>query len=172
MPNVFSSLVVAGLVVVATAGQGFARLGETEAELETRYGKPQSVKIPPEVPAPAEKSLCFVKEGVTVVVLVFRGRSASESYFFKDKDGAEVPVERDLRKAEALLQANSGGGSWGEHAPELVNPGLAMVWARSDQKAIASVYKSQPNALRVEDALFMKEMMNSGKQSEAGLKGF
>jgi hypothetical protein len=170
-----NKLFMTALATVILAGAGtqcFARLGETEEELEKRYGKPLEVRArPPEAP-PAEKAMVFTKDNMIVIVHVFQGRSVSEWYWFRDSNRKEFPVEKDPQKAEALLRANSAGVVWEKHPPIASNKEISLYWKRSDEQALAYVLKEEPEILRVQDASFVKESANSDKQKEAGLSGF
>ena len=170
MVNRMFSVVVVGVLMIGTAQSCFARLGETEAELEARYGKPERVTNKPADAAPADKEIVYFKDGMVVFVRVFRGRSVCEIYCFSDGKGKSVPVETDIKKAEALLQANAGGAVWEANAPGV--HGMQLLWKRSDGQALAAVWETSPNSLQVMDAAYVAESANSDKQKEAGVSGF
>lgn len=161
-------------VVCALANVCFGRLGETEAELEARYGKAIRVEPKPQGDyAPAEKRLCFVKNGVSVSVLTLRGRSVREDYGFSDKDGKPSSVRDNLAKAEVLLDTNGQGAAWqARPVPPLFQHALDFLWVRSDGKAKANVFKAEPHVLRVIDDVFVDEANNSDTQQSIGLGGF
>ena len=160
-------------MVLSLAEAGFARLGETEAELEARYGKPVRTEPKPLDVAPAEKRVWFEKNGILVGAIIYRGRCVGEGYGFIGSGGEKVAVADEMPKAKALLQANAQGEVWNEHLfPERVNPNMECLWQRSDGKAFAVVWKRSSDTLQVMDAAFVNESANSDKQSEAGLQGF
>lgn len=164
--------VFAVAVFAVPAEMCLARLGETEAELEARYGKPGLEDTKPLDAAPADKRVWFNKDGVLVGAIIFRGRCVGVGYGFSDQDGGKTTVTAQMAKAKVLLEANAQGATWKEKLPELVNPGMEYLWERSDGKAFAVVWKRSAATLQIMDASFVNESANSDKQSEAGLKGF
>lgn len=157
MNNLFMAAFAVALFACST-GQCFAVLGETEAEIVKRYGEPDQVALPPDVHPPAEKILAFLEPGVTITVYMWRGRSASEMYFFEDARGEKSPVAQNLEKAKTLfLDANAAGGKWVAQRPEVMRPDMVFWWDRSDGKATASVPKASPDLLSVTDAAFLRE---------------
>ncbi len=157
-------------ILACSTGRCFARLGETEAELEKRYGKPWHKEDKPKDTRPADKKLFFTKSGTIVQVAVFDGRSVIELYVFKDSDRKDVAVRDEFEKATALLDANAEGATWESKLP----PGnhVLMYWDRSDDAAYAAVFKSSPNVLQVYDMSFQREMTKHREQAKAGLDGF
>lgn len=153
----------------------FGRLGETEDQLEKRYGRPFYQTTDQSMMPPAgEKRLNYLKDDITVNVTLYQGRSVSEGYEFTDGDRRPAPIEGDLLvRAEAILEASSQGHNWKKHpAPQLVNRDILHVWERSDGNASAVVWRANPNTLELTDMEFMRESNRARKAGAAGASGF
>jgi len=120
-----------------TALPSLARLGETKAECETRYGKP--------VGTTKSGNPRYLKGGLEIVI-AFAKDKAITLYIAKPKDGTtelDLPIVLDsegrpeLSKAEidALLKANSAGSEWKLGTDD---PFGDAYWNRADGKATAS----------------------------------
>ncbi len=120
-----------------------ARLGETEAQSQARYGAPA-----PELAAPSDKPLL---PGAKVVIYHF-GDYRVRAAFVQDTtiriEYAHLPVAGVLIKftdaeIKAILEAERGSGSWREELPKTGNKGLNALktfaegrkWERSDHAA-------------------------------------
>ena len=108
------SIAVAIVILAACAAQ--ARLGETEAEIEKRYGKPKN-----ELPAipPSTKLACYECGGLKILVSFINGKSECEHYWH----AVAGTIFRD--EMAALLAANSAGMKWEEES-------LFYRWRRPD----------------------------------------
>jgi hypothetical protein len=156
--NKFFMTALATVMLAGADTQCFAVLGETEAEIVKRYGKPDHIGLPPEVHPPAEKILMFDKPGVLISVYMWRGRAASEMYSFADVRGANSPVAQNMETAKAVaLDVNAQGVEWVATRPEAMRPDMAYWWDRSDGKAMAAVSKATPHLLSIVDSEFMRE---------------
>ena len=153
----------------------FGRLGETEEQLQRRYGPPfwQSTKIE-DVPPGGEKRLHYLKDKILIYVTLFQGRSVSEGFAFEDAKGRPLPIEGDLiEKVEAILDDNSDGREWRRHpAPQVVNKEFLHGWERDDGKAAALVWRNAPNILEVSDVEFEQESDRARRAAAAGASGF
>jgi len=95
------------LACLAVTGQtALAVLGETEAELVKRYGKP-SAAVAKDVSAPAEKVLKFTTPAFDVSVFLLEGKSIREVHVLKQN----ITGEEDPAVAR-ILQANADGERW------------------------------------------------------------
>jgi hypothetical protein len=153
----------------------FGRLGETEEELERRYGRPfHETTDADSMPPGGEKKLAYLKDNITVHVTLFRGRSVSEGYEFKDGDRNPTPIEGEvLEKAIAILDANSQGHEWDRHpSPARSNPNFFQVWNRTDGNAVAIVWRNKSNMLELTDMEFMRESNRARRANAAGASGF
>ncbi len=109
------------LLSCALAAPCYARLGETEAQCEERYGKPVPYEPPvkgrayiPGQATPAEspeKQLLYNTDKVEVLVGFINGRAASIQYRFKGSEDSE-PARLSGQKLKALLDANAPDTSW------------------------------------------------------------
>ena len=156
--NKFFMTVLATVMLAGAGTQCFAVLGETEAEILKRYGKPDHIGLPPEVLPPAEKILVFDKPGVLISVYMWRGRSATEMFSFSDQSGENSPVAQNMDKAKTLaLNANAQGADWVAQRAEAVPPDTVFWWDRSDGRAKASVAKATPHLLMIVESEFLRE---------------
>jgi hypothetical protein len=144
-----------GAVLNASGPLCFARLGETEAELEARYGKPDSTAENPKHSAPAEKVLYWNNDAFMVAACTWRGRCVQESCSFYGPGGEKMPVRDILKMADGFLKTNGGDGTW-VLQPHMANEQLELVWVRSDRKAIAIVTTHMPNELIVMDQAYVE----------------
>jgi hypothetical protein len=96
------------LILSAFAFSASARIGETEAQIEKRYGKPDDT-----IKSLWGKRCRYMFRGYFVFVDFERGASQSETYAKKDAS-VIMPTE-----VVALLNANSEGAAWTN--PDLVD---------------------------------------------------
>jgi hypothetical protein len=126
-----------GLVTAATA---LARLGETEAQSQARYGAPT-----PELTAPTDKPLLegakeviYNHEGWRVRAAFLNNTTARIEYVHLPENGVPKPITED--EAKAILDAEKAGYGWREEKPrtgvkELNSLKTALEgrrWERSD----------------------------------------
>ena len=106
-----------------------ARLGETVAELEARYGKPLGTQKP--TLAAFERRIVYSFRGMKIAVEFIGGKAATESYKSDTKD--------PLSKAdfEAALEVNKGTSSW--ELNKTYADGVAE-WKRKDGQGEAVRY--------------------------------
>lgn len=154
--------------VVASAEICFARLGETEAELDARYGDPAAVQTPPDVLPPAEKQKLWILDGpqntaMVVMALIHNGRCVRECHSFRT-DGKAMPLKNFPAEVKSLLEANATGGKWEDGRPDFIQPNFAMQLMRSDGKAFAYAWKNDPNVLVIDDIKFVRESIAAGAQ--------
>jgi hypothetical protein len=172
----FSCLMpVVAYICLVSPAVCLARLGETEEQLERRYGRPvYQTTDKAGMPPGGEKRLNYLKDNITVHVTLHQGRSVAEGYEFKDGSRGALPIEGDvIDTAEAILDASSQGHEWRRHpAPTRINPGMLHVWQRSDGKAGAIVWRNKTNMLELTDMEFMKESNRARKAGASGASGF
>ena len=78
------------ILIVATAGTAFGRLGDTENELKARYGRPVLV-LPGEKYNPYfTKLIHFQKEGISISCGIHDGRCVTIKY---ERDSGFMPME-------------------------------------------------------------------------------
>lgn len=151
--------VLALAVFACSTGRCFAVLGETEVELEARYGKPTEIEANPDWAKPADKEITFSsRDGMGTAVLICRGRSVGEFHNFSDVNNANSPVKDNAEAAAARLVANSRGGEWvGGKEPD-----GSFLWINTSG-AGALVRKVSPHRLEIWDSKFQAEMMKAAE---------
>ena len=114
--------------LVLCAATAFARIGETEAQIEKRYGKP--------TPSSSSTKGYFYKD-LFIIVAFDNGVSGIETY---EKRGASMSAG-EIRQ---LLDANSDGTKW----QESIRNGLEI---RYKQKTCFAEYNGITNTLTIAD---------------------
>jgi hypothetical protein len=128
------------IIIILTALPTFARLGETKAECETRYGKP--------VRTTKEGNTLYQKGGLDIVISFFQDK-AVVLFFAKSKEDTpeiDIPLEGKkyrresltVAERETLLKANSGSSAWGEGT---ILDADTTCWYRADKKASAEFFR-------------------------------
>jgi len=117
------------VLTVALLVPAKARIGETVAESDARYGKPTEIKSP---------SRYYSKNGYKIVVK-FRGGKAAQITFGKEKmdsDGVREGMTKE--EIQSILKSNGDGAEW-----EKANVGgpLCLSWVT---KGMARVGIYQP----------------------------
>src|SRR6266498_2838365 len=98
------SYCISGLLVFCCVST-FARTGETEAQIEARYGKP--VKMAGHYDGPGTAKM-YSKSGVRIIVTFIDGLSESE--YYSKPAGAKL----GSREVETILRANAGDKNWSQ----------------------------------------------------------
>jgi len=83
-----------------------ARLGETEAQIEARYGKPIDI-LPPDLDGTVIRKR-YDKNFMQITVSYLSGKSAEEE--IKHENAASTPLTKN--EIESLLAANTLGNKW------------------------------------------------------------
>lgn len=91
------------LVLLAFQEVSFARIGETQEQVEARYGK--SVMLVSN--KPRERIFTYSSKGLNILVVYFDGKSSMETY--KAEKGSSALSDVVI---QALLEVNSGGMTW------------------------------------------------------------
>ena len=137
-------------LLLATALPLHARLGETEAQSQLRYGAPA-----PELSAPTDKTLL---EGAKEVIYNFQGWRVRAAFISGTTARIEyvhlpennVPKQISEEEIRAILDSEKGAFSWKEDKPKTGNSGLNALktlfegrkWERTDH-AQASMKANQ-----------------------------
>lgn len=82
----------------------FARIGETRAQCDARYGVAE---------VDDDGEVRYEKAGLIVLCRFHEGKCASIMFAKVEQDALKRPVEMSDAELEALLQANANGSSWG-----------------------------------------------------------
>jgi hypothetical protein len=136
-------ILVVLLSFLFTATRASARLGETEAQSEARYGAPVDGLIgPQEKPLlDGAKQLAYNFQGWRIRVAFLNGGAARLEYVhIPDASGLKQITDPE---AEAILDAEKGAYRWREIKPRTGNAGLdtlktafeGRTWERSDHAA-------------------------------------
>ena len=124
------------LVVIAAIAlnpiYGLARLGETEAQCEQRYGKPQdslSDKSFPVLSGAVNRTYQY--QGWCIGIAFLDGKAAIISYSKSAKAPGGVAIRDD--EAKAILDAEGNGGEWkGSRNFNLFKPGHPKKWSNTN----------------------------------------
>jgi hypothetical protein len=160
MVNRMLSVFIAGAVMIGSSQLCLAVLGETEAELEARYGKPFHERQPGNPLAEGDTELVFRKDGYAIVVYIWHGRSAREMYVFPDGKGGALLVSDVPEKVAALLEANAQGSSFKPNPGASESELFLQAWDREDGKAYAQVRRADPRGLEIATADYVDECAN------------
>jgi len=141
------------------ASPAFARIGETEAQIEKRYGKPKfTFSQGDELPSKG-----YISAGLRITVTYVDGVSESEFY--------QKPDQSALSETEikTLLAANAEDGIWAEQ-PEVL--GSVHTWKIAAKNRIAS-YVDRLNSLTVATTRCTElSLQQTARKEKAKLKGF
>ncbi len=113
-------------ILVAAAAAASARVGETKAEIEARYGASQ-VEGPKR--GPAEQSLIYEKNGFLIGIQFVGGVSVCEHAIRKDPATGR-PADLLAADIAAFLDANKGDSTWPDTGDRRV---------RADGKLVAEI---------------------------------
>ena len=107
--SIAKSWVMVGMIF-GLACSAHARLGETVAQIEARYGPPDPPRgVPPSrVPPIENSSRDYHHDGIKIGVRFYNGISGKESYYRATGESHQLS-EKDI---ETLLNANSNGKPW------------------------------------------------------------
>ena len=119
-------------VIALTPIHTFARLGETEAQCEQRYGKPQvslSDKSFPVLSGAVNRTYQY--QGWCIMIAFFDGKAAIISYSKAAKTPGGVTIRND--EAKAILDAEGNGGEWkGSRSFNLFGPVHPKKWSNTN----------------------------------------
>lgn len=99
-------ILAAFLVLIFSLSPSQARIGETKAECEERYGKHQTKD--PKQPGYDERRV-YVKKNIAILI-GFQGDEAVLLIYTKFKDRQTLPLSD--AEIDTLLEANSNGKKW------------------------------------------------------------
>lgn len=132
-----------------------ARIGETKAECEKRYGKHQST----ESTKPGyDEARMYAKNGIAILI-GFQDQEAVLVIYSKFKDRKILPMSE--LEIEMLLQANSGGKKW------FPVRGQANAWERVGRHRA----RYENNALTIYSPAYESAVLKASKKPKH-LEGF
>jgi hypothetical protein len=123
------------LLLLAIQFSAFARIGETEEQIEARYGKPIADVSRPEI----GKAKAYVFSGFEIAVIFANSTSQAELMGKRD----HTPI--DANEIQLLLKANGNGHSW--KSVESPKP-FQQKWRRDDD-ALVAIYFEDSKSLHV-----------------------
>ena len=143
------------LALLLSALPTFARLGETKAECEKRYGKPALTLDTGED--------VFEKDGIQITVTYLKGKAASIGFTKLNRDLELTDAER-----KTLLKANASNSEW---EPTPLDGNDTLRWERADKQAIA-IYILTSKDLVINTADFAKHLREAREKETPKLDGF
>lgn len=143
-------------------GTATARIGETEAEVEARYGDPIFLLPSQENAGPTK---CYLSGGFSIAVTYVEGRSAREMLAKADK--SEI-TEKEINR---LLAANAAGSSWNaqQFAGQKNVPDGLLGWRTDNEKPRVALYDERTQAFFVTTQRFI-DMTNAANRRAAAKK--
>lgn len=137
--------------------QAEARLGETEAQIQSRYGNP--IALLPLRAGDSGLTKCYSANGYIVSVTYVNGGSVREIFSKTDKSSL---TEAEI---ESTLKANTGNSPW--KAEELVSAKAPIVgiekWRTNDKAQRIAFYDGQTRALFITTQRFI-DLSNAMKR--------
>ncbi len=146
------------------SGTAAARIGETEAEVEARYGSP-IFALPSKVEASLTK--CYLSGGFSIAVTYVGGRSAREMLAKADKSAIS---DKEIQR---LLEANAGGADWNPQqlAGEKNVPDGLLGWRTIDEKPRVALYDGRTQAFFVTTQRFINLTNATSRRSAVKMRG-
>ena len=162
MPLLIGCPIAALLGAPATA---HARLGESEARIELRYGKP--IAQVPAVPGDLGLTKYYASKGFSIFVTFLEGRSVREMFAKRDRS------ELSAGELQILLNADSGGYQWGGEHPANQDgaPRGASEWRSIDQRTRVAFYDTNTRALFITTQDYIDRLDAHVKQIDSAVKG-
>ncbi len=115
------------VVLVLFAQSAFALIGESEKQIEARYGRPK--KVGPWGRGGQDRVISYAAHGFAIDVGFVAGISRAEAFYLLDKS----PITEDAVKRVLAISANKGQ-TWESVPPA---PNGPPTWHRSDGKVMA-----------------------------------
>lgn len=151
---------VVSLLLGGTAG---ARIGETETEVQTRYGDPVFI-----LPSTVENSLtkCYLSDNLSIAVTYMKGRSVRETFAKADRSRL---TEKEIQR---LLEGNAGGAIWNvqELAGKKNVPAGLLGWRTADEHPRVALYDERTQALFVTTQRFINQTNAANQRNAARIK--
>ncbi len=140
-------------------GSAAARIGETEAEVNARYGN-AIINLPSQQNTVTK---CYLSRGFSIAVTYVDGKSAREMVAKADK--TEI-TEKEINR---LLEVNSGGSSW--NAQQLAGqknvPDGLLGWRTDDAKPRVALYDERTQAFFVTTQKFINQTNAASRRAAA-----
>lgn len=136
-----------------------ARIGETLAQCETRYGK--TVKV-------TNGYHFFSKATMSIACKFINGACEEMCIFHSERDVLRHPTELSEVEIEALLEANSGGSVWSKGEA----PSMTKEWKTADGLLVAAYFTFEHELVIVTKAEMDRRIAAKAAEEKAKLKGF
>ena len=156
-------LAVTAALMIGSAGRAMARLGETEAQVEARFGPAVSGD---KEPRDGMLTKLYTKSGVQVMVFFIAGKSAAEGY---SKDNLEAFSETEV---QTLLEANAQGKNTWEESKQTNFTKKIFLRSDAQAKAIDTRIGKNPNVLIASKAWFDSANKTRQEKEKKNLAGF
>jgi len=130
-------------LLLLTALPTFARLGETKAECEARYGKADHTL--------KSGIVVYKKAGMDIMITFSKDKAVKIIFSKPDPEHPDKSLAISKAECDALLKANNGGGEWKEAPTSLPK---IDTWSLGDDKAMAT-YEWESKMLSIVDMAFM-----------------
>ena len=98
------TLTVIATVLILLGSQGFARIGETAEQCDSRYGAPLKVE--------ASGTRYYERAGINIGVIFFEGKADSIFYMKKERTALGKPIPLSENEIEIFLNSNAEGRNW------------------------------------------------------------
>ncbi len=140
-------------------GTAAARIGETETEVNARYGNPIF-----DLPSQQDTvTKCYLSRGFSIAVTYVDGKSVREMVAKADKSKI---TEKEINR---LLEANSGGSAW--NAQQLAGqknvPDGLIGWRTDDKKPRVALYDERTQAFFITTQKFINQTNAAGRRAAA-----
>lgn len=151
--------IVAAIVsIILNPAAAHARLGETLAQCEARYGKAKII----------EGTHFFQKAPMVIGCKFVNGTCESIGIFHSESDRLGQPLEMTQVEIEALLEANSKGSTWVKREVMSVD----KIWQTSDGLIQARYYTFRKELNIMTTAELERLTEEKAAKEKAKLKGF
>lgn len=136
-----------------------ARIGETQQECATRYGKG----------TPGKGGTFYHKGGMRIMAIFWNDKAGCLIFGKIERNALNKPKEMSAAEQEALLEANGGGSEW------VKSKGIEISrksWTTADGKAVAQ-YDEFEGTLIISSAEYLKHKNEErAKEEKKALDGF
>lgn len=153
------SIVALAVAAILHPVAAHARLGETLAQCEARYGK---------VIKTTKEYHFFTKKPMNIACKFFEGVCESMVIFHTETDMFRHPLEMSDVEIEAILEANSKGSVWTKKEVISVN----KEWKTADGLLIAAYFPFQHQLVIMTQAAMDRDNAAKAAEEKAKLKGF
>lgn len=154
------TLLLSAFVGLAMLLPAAARIGETPAQCEARYGRPLKIDK-------ATACIWYRKGGIEVLVFFYQGKADALILCKVEKDAIGTSVAMTSTEVEVILKANGNGKEW-KVKPV---PGANKTW-HADEEIYASYDATKNQLMLLTDAWGKRNQQESAAKEKANLNGF